>query len=152
MYLRDKNSIEGILTEYKRRMAPSDFEDVGIDPSTMAKAANPQNRRQLSFKDARKLEEYRHGLKLPLYLTEWFTDGLERPVPKHHTLPELIKHIIHAKQEGEDVTTMALNLLSDGDASLSDLKALQKENDESYISRRRLKQIIENMIEEKESA
>ena len=147
MCRRVKNTIEEIITGYRQRMAPSDYEDIGIDTSTLAKAANPSNRRQLSFKDARKLEEYRHSLTQPLLLTEWFTDGLDQNNVCKANLPDLIKHITLSKKEAEDVSTAALNLLSDGHASQSDLKSLLNEVEESYLAHRRLKHTIETMIE-----
>lgn len=146
MYERKVGSVEAILTEYMRTMAPQDYEDIGIDHSTMKKAANPMNRRQLSFKDAIKIENFCADYGLPQYLCEYFNENIETTIIEQTSFKGLMDWIVQAKKEADDVSDDALLLLSDGDASYDDLKKLLKETSEAYLKFRRLKGIIEQQL------
>lgn len=147
MYDRKTGSWQAELTDYIRFMAPMDAEQMGISRSTLVKAANPTDeKRTLSIDHIVKLENWRASQGLPQRLFAWIGDNINKTVPTKVTFQGLINHISHAKKEADDVSTEALKLLSDGEASLADLRVMQKEVGEALTQYRDLNGIIEQKI------
>ena len=131
MYRRRAFTPEQILLEYMQNMAPQDYEDLGINKSTIEKASNPNLNREISLKQAKKLERLRSSLGKPLMLLDWLSDGLNKPPIDNPTFEVLMIALSHAKREADDVSTVALELLADGRASKSDLETILNEATEA---------------------
>lgn len=149
MYKRRVSSLEAILIDYMRHLAPCDYDELGFSESYLRKASNPHDFRPLCIKRAKKLEAFRAELGQPQNIIAWFNDTEKSNVPETD-FKSLIRVIGEAKKEADDVSTKALALLSDGDASLEDLKQMQSETDEAYLKYRHLRDLISQAINEYE--
>lgn len=144
MYERPPASPEAILTDIMRGMAPDDYDDLGINYSTLKKSSNPLDRRELSFKNAIKIDKWciDQGDGAPLF--QLYQDSLHQKDPAHVTFDRMIEQISHAKKESDDVSTMALKLMSGGHLSEMGRKKLLKEVCEAIEGFRELQRTLED--------